>query len=85
MVIEVGKSGVKRLNRENFDEISLQNHYFFSRYPSSSPFEHPDTYKCCTFSESYGSRETRKIKISSSKFDLEARGILSSLWTQTGP
>ena len=57
----------------------------FSRYPSFSPFERPDAYKCYTFSESYGSRETRDIKSSTSKFDIEAGGILSSLWTQTGP
>ena len=34
---------------------------------------HP--YKCYKFSESCGSREIREIKISTSKFDLEARGI----------
>ena len=83
MVRKVGKSGVKRLKRENFDEISLQNHYFY--HVSFSPFERPDAYKCYTFSESYGSRETRDIKSSTSKFDIEAGGILSSLWTQTGP
>ena len=37
MVIQVGekweKSGVKRLQHENFDEISLQNHYFFHVIP----------------------------------------------------
>ena len=33
MVIKVGKSGVKRLKREKFDEISLQNHYFYHVIP----------------------------------------------------
>ena len=63
----------------------LAKSLYFSHYPSFSPFERPDAYKCYTFSESYGSRETRDIKSSTSKFDIEAGGILSSLWTQTGP
>ena len=63
----------------------LAKSLFFSCYPSFSPIESPDAHKWYTFSESYGSRQTRDIKSSTSKFDLEARGILSSLWTQTGP
>ena len=67
-----------------FDGISLQNN-FFSWYPSFSRFQSPHAYKIYTFSESYWNRETMEVLISTSKSDLEARGILSSLWTQTEP
>ena len=85
MVIKVGDKWCKATTTWKFWWNFLAKSLIFSRYPSFSPFERPDAYKCYTFSESYGSRETREIKISTSKFDLEARGILSSLWTQTGP
>ena len=85
MVIKVGDKWCKATTTWKFWWNFLAKSLFFSRYPSFSPFERPDAYKCYTFSESYGSRETREIKISTSKFDLEARGILSSLWAQTGP
>ena len=85
MVIKVGDKWCKATTTWKFWWNFLAKSLFFSRYPSFSPFERPDAYKCYIFSESYGSRETREIKISTSKFDLEARGILSSLWTQTGP
>ena len=85
MVIKVGDKWCKATTTWKFWWNFLAKSLFFSRYPSFSPFECPDAYKCYTFSESYGSRETREIKISTSKFDLEAQGILSPLWTQTGP
>ena len=85
MVIKVGDKWCKATTTWKFWWNFLAKSILFSRYPSFSPFERPDAYKCYIFSESYGSRETREIKISTSKFDLEARGILSSLWTQTGP
>ena len=85
MVIQVGDKWCKATTTWKFWWNFLAKSILFSRYPSFSPFERPDAYKCYIFSESYGSRETREIKISTSKFDLEARGILSSLWTQTGP
>ena len=85
MVIKVGDKWCKATTTWKFWWNFLAKSILFSRYPSFSPFECPDAYKCYIFSESYGSRETREIKISTSKFDLEARGILSSLWTQTGP
>ena len=85
MVIKVGDKWCKATTTWKFWWNFLAKSLIFSRYPSFSPFERPDAYKCYIFSESYGSRETREIKISTSKFDLEARGILSSLWTQTGP
>ena len=85
MVIKVGDKWCKATTTWKFWWNFLAKSIIFSRYPSFSPFERPDAYKCYTFSESYGSRETREIKILTSKFDLEARGILSSLWTQTGP
>ena len=85
MVIKVGDKWCKATTTWKFWWNFLAKSILFSRYPSFSPFERPDAYKCYIFSESYGSRETREIKILTSKFDLEARGILSSLWTQTGP
>ena len=85
MVIKVGDKWCKTTTTWKFWWNFLAKSLIFSHYPSFSPFERPDAYKSYTFSESYGSRETREIKISTSKFDLEARGILSSLWTQTGP
>ena len=85
MVIKVGDKWCKATTTWKFWWNFLAKSILFSRYPSFSPFERPDAYKCYTFSESYGSRETREIKISTSKFDLEAQGILSPLWTQTGP
>ena len=85
MVIQVGEKWCKATTTWKFWWNFLAKSLIFSRYPSFSPFQRPDAYKCYTFSESCGSRETREIKISTSKFDLEARGILSSLWTQTGP
>ena len=85
MVIKVGDKWCKATTTWKFWWNFLAKSIIFSRYPSFSPFERPDAYKCYIFSESYGSRETREIKISTSKFDLEAPGILSSLWTQTGP
>ena len=85
MVIKVGEKWCQATKTWKFWWNFLAKSLFLSRYPSFSPFERPDAYKCYTFSESCGSRETREIKISTSKFDLEARGILSSLWTQTGP
>ena len=85
MVIKVGDKWCKATTTWKFWWNFLAKSLIFSRYPSFSPFERPDAYKCYTFSESYGSRETREIKISTSKFDLEAQGILSPLWTQTGP
>ena len=85
MVIQVGEKWCKATTTWKFWWNFLAKSLIFSRYPSFSPFERPDAYKCYTFSESYGSRETRGIKSSTSKFDIEAGGILSSLWTQTGP
>ena len=85
MVIKVGEKWCQATKTWKFWWNFLAKSLFFSCYPSFSPFERPDAYKCYTFSESYGSRETRGIKSSSSKFDIEAGGILSSLWTQTGP
>ena len=85
MVIKVGEKWCKATTTWKFWWNFLAKSLIFSRYPSFSPFQRPDAYKCYTFSESCGSRETREIKISTSKFDLEAPGILSSLWTQTGP
>ena len=85
MVIKVGEKWCQATKTWKIWWNFLAKSLFLSRYPSFSPFERPDAYKCYTFSESYGSRETRGIKSSISKFDIEARGILSSLWTQTGP
>ena len=85
MVIKVGEKWCQATKTWKFWWNFLAKSLFLSRYPSFSPFERPDAYKCYTFSESYGSRETRDIKSSTSKFDIEAGGILSSLWTQTGP
>ena len=85
MVIKVGEKWCQATKTWKFWWNFLAKSLFFSCYPSFSPFERPDAYKCYTFSESYGSRETRGIKSSTSKFDIEAGGILSSLWTQTGP
>ena len=85
MVIKVGDKWCKATTTWKFWWNFLAKSILFSRYPSFSPFERPDAYKCYIFSESYGSRETMEIKISTSKFDLEAWGILFLLWTQTGP
>ena len=85
MVIQVGEKWCKATTTWKFWWNFLAKSLVFSRYPIFSPFQCTDAYKCYTFSESCGSRETKEIKISTSKFDLEARGILSSLWTQTGP
>ena len=85
MVIKVGEKWCQATKTWKFWLNFLAKSLFFSRYPRFSPFERPDAYRCYTFSESYGSRETRDIKSSTSKFDIEARGILSSLSTQTGP
>ena len=85
MVIKVGEKWCQATKTWKFWWNFLAKSLIFSRYPIFSPFQCTDAYKCYTFSESYGSRETREIKISTSKFDLEARGILSSLWTQTRP
>ena len=85
MVIKVGEKWCQATKTWKFWWNFLAKSLFLSRYPSFSPFERPDAYKCYTFSESYGSRETRGIKSSISKFYIKAGGILSSLWTQTGP
>ena len=85
MVIKVGEKWCKATTTWKFWWNFLAKSLIFSCYPSFSPFERPDAYQCFTFSESHGSRETRDIKSSTSKFDIKARGILSSLWTQTGP
>ena len=85
LVIKVGEKWCQATKTWKICLNFLAKSLFFSRYPRFSPFERPDAYRCYTFSESYGSRETRDIKSSTSKFDIEARGILSSLWTQTGP
>ena len=43
------------------------------------------TYKCYTYSESYGSKEHSGNLMSVSRVEIKTPGILSSLWTQTGP
>ena len=85
LVIKVGEKWCQATKTWKFWLSFLAKSLFFSRYPRFSPFKRPDAYRCYTFSESCGSRETRDIKSSTSKFDIEAGGILSSLWTQTGP
>ena len=85
MVIKVGEKWCQATKTWKFWWNFLAKSLFFSCYPSFAPFERPDAYKCYTFSESHGSRETRDIKSSTSKFDIKAQGILSSLRTQTGP
>ena len=80
MVIQVGKKWCKATTTWKFWWNFLAKSLVFSRYPIFSPFQCTDAYKCYTFSESCGSRETKEIKISISKFDLEAR---TGSWSDT--
>ena len=70
MVIQVGEKWCKATTTWKFWWNFLAKSLVFSRYPIFSPFQCTDAYKCYTFSESCGSRETKEIKISISKFDL---------------